>query len=116
MISPLGLAGASLPAPRQGSIPSLYAHGYSGLGARRFDLTHVDPSFAGPSGAAALITTVQDLARFADALLAGRLFRRRSTLRQTLAFAPAPDVGGQVGYGLGIERCLFPAASRRSAT
>ncbi|MGZ6644144.1 MAG: hypothetical protein ACXVFT_20270 [Solirubrobacteraceae bacterium] len=25
-----------------------------------------------------------------------------------LAFAPAPDVGGQVGYGLGIERRVLP--------
>ena len=25
-----------------------------------------------------------------------------------LTFAPAPDVGGQVGYGLGIERRVAP--------
>jgi len=25
-----------------------------------------------------------------------------------LAFAPAPDVGGQIGYGLGIEQRVFP--------
>ena len=25
-----------------------------------------------------------------------------------LAFAPAPDQGGQVGYGLGIEQRMFP--------
>ena len=45
-----------------------------------------------------------------DALLAGRLFRRPETLRQMLTFAPAPapDVGGQVGYGLGIERRVLP--------
>lgn len=108
VISPLGLNGTSLPAPRHRSLPSPYAHGYGGLGARRFDLTHVDPSFAGASGASALISTVQDLARFVDALLAGKLFRHRSTLRQMLVFAPAPDVGGQVGYGLGIERRLLP--------
>jgi D-alanyl-D-alanine carboxypeptidase len=108
VISPLRLAGTSLPAPRHRSMPNPYARGYAGLGARRFDLSHVDPSFAGSSGASALITTVGDLARFADALLAGRLFRHRSTLREMLAFAPAPDVGWQVGYGLGIERRLFP--------
>ena len=108
VISPLGLADTSLPAPRHRSLPSPYAHGYAVVGARTIDLTHVDPSFAGPSGASALITTVQDLARFLDALLAGRLFRRRSTLRQMLAFAPAPDVGYQVGYGLGIEQRMLP--------
>ena len=108
VINPLGLAGTSLPAPRHRSMPSPYAHGYGGFGARTFDLTHLDPSFVGAAGAAALITTVQDLARFMDALLAGRLFRHRSTLRQMLAFAPAPDVGGQVGYGLGLEQRRLP--------
>ena len=45
-----------------------------------------------------------------DALLAPRLFRHPETLRQMLTFAPAPapDVGGQVGYGLGIERRVAP--------
>ena len=43
-----------------------------------------------------------------DELLKGRLFRCRETLRQMLAFLPAPDAGGQVGYGLGIERRLLP--------
>ncbi len=64
---------------------------------------------AGAAGGGALVTTVEDLARFLNALLTVRLFRDRDTLRQMLAFAPAPDVGGQVGYGLGIER----ASSRR---
>src|SRR5438046_4283871 len=55
------------------------------------------------TGGGALVTTVHDLARFMDALLAGRLFRQPDTLKQMLEFAPAPDEGGQVGYGLGIE-------------
>ena len=63
---------------------------------------------AGAAGGHALITTGGDLVRFLDALLAGRLFRRPETLRQMLTFAPAPDVGGQVGYGLGIERRVAP--------
>ena len=108
VISPLGLRGTSLPAPRHRSLPSPFAHGYGGFGGRRFDLTHVDPSFAGASGASALVSNVQDLTRFLDALLAGRLFRHRSTLQQMLSFSPAPDVGDQVGYGLGIEQRRFP--------
>src|SRR4029077_14815572 len=85
-----------------------YAHGYGELDARRIDLTGVDPSMADAAGGSALVTTVHDLAAFMDALLAGRLFRHRDTLRQMLAFAPAPDQGGQVGYGLGIERRVVP--------
>src|SRR2546423_12478530 len=63
---------------------------------------------AGAAGGHALVTTAPDLVRFLDALLAGRFFQRPETLRQMLTFAPAPDVGGQVGYGLGIERRVAP--------
>ena len=89
-------------------MPSAHAHGYVELDGKTVDLTGVDPSVAGAAGGGALVTTVQDLARFLDALLKGRLFRHRDTLRQMLAFAPAPDQGGQVGYGLGIEQRVFP--------
>jgi D-alanyl-D-alanine carboxypeptidase len=57
--------------------------------AKRVDQTGVDPSVAGAAGGDALVTTVEDLARFLDALLKGQLFRHRATLRQMLAFAPA---------------------------
>jgi D-alanyl-D-alanine carboxypeptidase len=76
-----------------------------------FDTTTVDPSMAGAAGGHALVTTARDLVRFLDALLAGRLFRHPETLRQMLTFAPAPDVGGQVGYGLGIERRVIPGGA-----
>ncbi|MGZ4270568.1 MAG: serine hydrolase domain-containing protein [Solirubrobacteraceae bacterium] len=108
VIDPLGLTQTSLPAPGHRSLPRPYAHGYAESGGRRIDLTGVDPSMAGAAGGSALVSTVRDLPRFLDALLAGRLFRHRATLRQMLAFAPAPDVGGQVGYGLGIERRVLP--------
>jgi D-alanyl-D-alanine carboxypeptidase len=103
VIDPLGLARTSLPAPGDRSIKGAHAHGYAEVDGRLTDLTSVDPSMAGAAGGGALVTTVQDLARFLDALLGGRLFRHRETLEQMLAFAPAPDEGGQVGYGLGIE-------------
>ena len=72
---------------------------------------NIDPSFAGAAGGYALVTTVQDLARFLDALLAGRLFRRRATLKQMLTIGPAQGEGGKVGYGLGIERRALPGGA-----
>jgi D-alanyl-D-alanine carboxypeptidase len=108
VISPLGLARTALPAPGHRSLMGAHAHGYGQLDGARVDLTRIDPSMAGAAGGGALVTTVQDLARFLNALLKRRLFRRPQTLRQMLAFAPAPDVGGQIGYGLGIEWRLFP--------
>jgi D-alanyl-D-alanine carboxypeptidase len=97
VIGPLGLTGTYLPASGHRSIVSAHAHGYGELDGRRIDVTGVDPSMAGAAGGSALVTTVHDLARFLNSLLKGRLFRHRETLRQMLAFAPAPDQGGQVG-------------------
>jgi D-alanyl-D-alanine carboxypeptidase len=108
VIGPLGLTGTYLPASGHRSIVSAHAHGYGELDGRRIDVTGVDPSMAGAAGGSALVTTVHDLARFLNSLLKGRLFRHRETLRQMLAFAPAPDQGGQVGYGLGIEQRVLP--------
>jgi D-alanyl-D-alanine carboxypeptidase len=108
VIGRLGLRRTYLPPSGQRSIKEPYAHGYGELDGRRIDLTGVDPSMADAAGGSALVSTVQDLARFVDGLLAGRLFRHRDTLRQMLAFAPAPDQGGQVGYGLGIEQRVLP--------
>jgi D-alanyl-D-alanine carboxypeptidase len=108
VFGPLGLAHTYLPASGHLSIKHPHAHGYGELDGKRIDLTRVDPSMAGAAGGSALVTTVQDLGRFVDALLRGRLFRHRETLRQMLAFSPAPDEGGQVGYGLGIEQRAAP--------
>ncbi len=108
VIDPLGLTRTYLPAPGHRSLRGPYAHGYGEFNGRRIDLTGVDPSMAGAAGGGALVTTVEDLARFLTALLDGRLFRHRATLRQMLTFAPAPDQGGQVGYGLGIELRVLP--------
>jgi D-alanyl-D-alanine carboxypeptidase len=70
-------------------------------------VTRLDPSIAGAAGGSALVTTVQDLARFWDALLNGRLFRHRGTLTEMLTFGPTP---GEVtsGYGLGVEQYTVP--------
>jgi D-alanyl-D-alanine carboxypeptidase len=108
VIAPLGLRRTYLPAPGHRSIHGANAHGYTEVDGQRLDLTRTDPSMAGAAGGGALVTTTADLARFLDALLAGRLFRRPDTLRQMLAFQPAPDRGFQVGYGLGVERRVAP--------
>jgi D-alanyl-D-alanine carboxypeptidase len=108
VVGPLGLTRTYLPAPGHRSLMGPHAHGYGEVDGRRVDLTRVDPSMAGAAGGGALVTTAGDLTRFLDALLRGRLFRHRETLRQMLAFAPAPDVGGQIGYGLGIEQRALP--------
>jgi D-alanyl-D-alanine carboxypeptidase len=108
VIRPLGLGATVLPAAGNRSWMGPHAHGYLEVNGKVFDVSSVDPSMAGAAGGHALVTTGGDLVRVLDALLAGRLFRRAETLRQMLTFASAPDVGGQVGYGLGIERRVAP--------
>jgi D-alanyl-D-alanine carboxypeptidase len=110
VIRPLRLTGTHLRAPGQRSVNGPHAHGYVELDGHAVDL-NLDPSFAGAAGGYALLTTVQDLARFLDALLEGRLFRRRSTLSQMLTIAPAQGEGGLVGYGLGIEQRALPGGA-----
>jgi D-alanyl-D-alanine carboxypeptidase len=111
VIRPLRLTRTSLPAPGHRSIHGAHAHGYRELDGKMVDLTRLDPSIAGAAGGSALVTTAQDLARFLDALLEGRLFRHPATLKQMLTFDRAPDVGGLVGYGLGIERRVLPGGA-----
>lgn len=107
VLRPLRLTHTHLPAPGHRSIKGPHAHGYVERDGKRVDV-NLDPSFAGAAGAYALLTTVRDLARFLDALLAGRLFRDRTTLKQMLTIGPAQGEGGLVGYGLGIERRALP--------
>jgi len=108
VIRPLRLTHTSLPAPGHRSISSPHMHGYRVVDAKTTDVTGIDPSIAGAAGGSALVTTVGDLARFLDALLKGRLFRHRQTLRQMLSLGPAQGVGGLVAYGLGIEQRDLP--------
>jgi D-alanyl-D-alanine carboxypeptidase len=107
VIRPVRLTHTELPAPGDRSIKRQYAHGYVVIDGHFVDV-NLDPSFAGAAGGGALVTTVQDLARFLDALFAGRLFRHRATLQQMLTLAPAQGEGGLVGYGLGIEQRALP--------
>ena len=110
VIRPLRLTRTALPAPGQRSIKGPLAHGYREIDGQLVDL-NIDPSFAGAAGGYSLATTVGDLARFLDALFAGRLFGNRATLRQMLSIAPAQGEGGLVGYGLGIEQRALPGGA-----
>jgi D-alanyl-D-alanine carboxypeptidase len=107
VVRPLRLTHTALPAPGDLSIKGAHAHGYFELDGRMVDVTRLDPSIAGAAGGSALVTTVQDLARFWDALLNGRLFRHRGTLKEMLTFGPTP---GEVtsAYGLGVEQYTIP--------
>jgi D-alanyl-D-alanine carboxypeptidase len=99
ILVPLGLHGASFPLTST-QIPAPYAHGYYGP----TDVTNlVNPSTTWTAGA--MISTVDDVARFYRALLTGRLLPPAQQ-RELLAAIPVDDTGALFAehYGLGIYR------------
>ena len=116
VIEPLNLENTLLPEPGDSSIPGNHARGYIagemvGMPGQLLDYTEVDGSFVGGPGGASLVSTTSDLARFMDALMAGELFQNEETLAEMVAFNDAPDMGGQVGYGLGLMKAVLPGGN-----
>jgi D-alanyl-D-alanine carboxypeptidase len=111
IIVPLGLAGTSLPEPGTPGIDGYFMHGYGLIGAQVTDFSVVDPSMAGAAGGSAMVTTVRDLAVFLAALRAGKLFKSPMTFAEMATFVEASDVGGQVGYGLGLQKYVLPGGA-----
>jgi D-alanyl-D-alanine carboxypeptidase len=108
VVRPAGLDDTSLPEPGDASLPEPSMHGYVNIGDQILDVTEADPSMAGAAGGGALVTTVSDVTEFWRAVLAGELFENEATLDEMLTFVDAPAEGGQVGYGLGVERYMLP--------
>ena len=103
ILAPLGLHGTSFPLTSK-QIPAPYAHGYYGP----IDVTNlVNPSVAWTAGA--MISTVDDVARFYRALLTGRLLPPAQQ-RELLTTIPVDDPGELFAehYGLGIYRVQLP--------
>ncbi len=104
VIRPLKLTHTSLPAPTSASRGRDLVHGYMLIDGRRIDATFVNSSMAGAAGGQAMLTTTEDLSRFVHAVLTGRLFEHRRTLKTLRTFVAASDANGLIGYGLGLER------------
>ena len=108
IISRLKLTGTSLPAPGTVAIPEPTMHGYGLVNGAPADLSYVDPSMADAAGGGALVTTVADLATVLAAIREGTLFADKATFATMASFVAAQGPGGEVGYGLGLEKYLFP--------
>lgn len=110
VFAPLGLTSSHLPEPGDHQLTGPVAHGYQPVNGSLIDLTATDSSMAGAAGGNALLTTTQDLARFLDALLAGRLFRHPETLAAMKTMVEAPNEAGLPHrYGLGLESYDLPS-------
>ncbi|MEV7926917.1 serine hydrolase domain-containing protein [Kitasatospora sp. NPDC088779] len=104
IIRPLGLTGTSMPLYSP-VIPGSHAHAYLKLDSGPADVTSLNPSMAGPSGAG--ISTTADLTTFIRALLGGRLLRpaELAEMQKTTAH------GGGQAYGLGLQRVDTPCGA-----
>ncbi|MBB6436061.1 serine hydrolase domain-containing protein [Streptomyces candidus] len=89
---------------RRADLPSPHASGYEQFteGGPLIDTTRLNHSWAGP--AAELITTTEDLTRFWQALMGGRLLRPTQMAEMTTTVDTR--LGGR--YGLGIVRLPLP--------
>jgi D-alanyl-D-alanine carboxypeptidase len=109
VLTPLDLASTRLPEPGDRTVAGPYAHGYQQVDDAIVDLSDVDPSMAGAAGGHAMETTAEDLGRFLEALLAGRLFAQPGTLATMTAMIDAPHISGlPYRYGLGLEQFTMP--------
>ncbi|GAB1646273.1 serine hydrolase domain-containing protein [Krasilnikovia sp. MM14-A1259] len=86
------------------ALPAPAARGYwdVGPGAAPLDVTEYNPSALWAAGA--IVSTVDDIARFYKELLAGHLLPAPQ-MAQMLSFV---DTGGGLGYGLGIAQIPTP--------
>ncbi len=98
----LGMASSSY---LEGSAaPGSIVNGYFTVpGQQRIDVTAWNATQGGAAGA--IVSTAEDMARFAKGLMGGAIFRKRSTLDEMLSFTElAISQGGALmsGYGLGL--------------
>lgn len=99
VLRPLGLRGTSVPGTRA-AIPGPHAHGYVRVDGQVVDISEINPSVAYAAGE--MISTTDDLDRFVDALLDGRLLGPAEQAELTSA-QPSTE-----GYGLGFEATELP--------
>lgn len=100
VLRPLGLRDTVVPGTRTG-VPGPHAHGYVRVRGEVVDITGLNPSVAWAAGE--MISTTEDLGRFADALLDGRLLRPEQ--QRELTGNPVRN------YALGIEATELPCGT-----
>ncbi len=108
LIEPLRLSDTSLPAPGSALNLAGFMHAYEAVAGMPLDVSAIDSSMADAAGGAALVSTVSELAAFLSALRSSSLFAKPGTFATMSTFLPAPDVGGQTGYGLGLQKYTLP--------
>ncbi len=106
ILAPLGLAHTSFPLTDP-DIHGPHLHGYDLKGR---DVTRFSPSYDWTAGA--MISTIDDLARFHRALFTGKLLRpaQQRALQTTVRLPNAP------AYGLGVQRMDVACGSEADAT
>lgn len=109
VIERLDLRSTYLPEPGDLTVHGGYVHGYQEIDGTPMDVSLIDSSMAGAAGGHALITTVDDLGRFLEALLDGQLFERPGSLKAMTTMVDAQSPADlPYKYGLGLESYEMP--------
>ena len=101
ILDPLGLTDTFFAAAEP--VPGGTVAGYHRLGDELIDVSGINLSWASTQGG--MVSTAEDLARFADALFGGDLIEPAS-LEAMLTFLPADEQGRE--WGLGVARLRTP--------
>ena len=101
VLDPLGLTDTFFAAAEP--VPGRTVEGYHRLGDELINVTGINLSWAWTQGG--MVSTAEDLARFADALFGGDLIEPAS-LQAMLTFLPADEQGRE--WGMGVARVQSP--------
>ncbi len=104
VLAPLGLTGTFFAAAEP--VPGGTVEGYHRLGDDLINVSAINLSWAWTQGG--LVSTAENLARFADALFGGELLTAAS-LEDMLRFLPADEQGRE--WGMGVARVETPAGA-----
>lgn len=102
VIEPLGLRATYFPAAGEVDLRDPHPQGYEPVDGKPFDVTRLDPSWAGAAGA--LVSTGSDLNRFFTALLAGKLVQPAQLAEMKRDTKPLTNRAAGIDYGLGLAR------------
>ncbi|MFY1670890.1 serine hydrolase domain-containing protein [Plantactinospora sp. WMMB334] len=109
ILQPLHLRDTYWPGVGEQDIRGVHPHGYVAVapGAPWVDVTSMDPSLGWAAGQ--LVSSPDDLRRFFETLVAGKLLKpaQQAAMTKTVA-APDFEPGGGWEYGLGIARHTLP--------
>ena len=107
IFEPLHLSSTTLPSTP--ALPARYAHGYTPVGQKLHDITHISPSILWAAGG--IVSTPRDVAVFQRALFQGRLVSLPLVRQMQTTQIVIPGSRGRQSMGIGLFERRFACAA-----